>query len=217
MKTLFLLFKILSLITGAAALQGVIPAKYAPLAVLVFALASTLKDIVIWIGDWLDDGQINKSFQPDKDSTPPPASGASTAGRVTGLLVSLGVAGLLFGCAAIQPGSRAVVVRAEQSISVANATFDSAVRIDNANRAFFRTNAPAFHEFCEWLRRPVTLAPLTNSLPRGLAICQSANAVKLAYKRTNSTNDYAALINSLAVVEAATAQAQKFILQTSTK
>ena len=61
-----------------------------------------------------------------------------------------------------------MVVRAEQSITIANATFDSAVKIDNANRSFFRTNAPAFHQFCEWLRTPVVMPPLTNAEPRGL-------------------------------------------------
>ena len=152
------------------------------------------------------------------NSTPPAATGvpAKSGGATAGLF--LFAASLLLihatGCAGIAPGQRAVVVRAEQSITIANSTFDAAVHIDAGNRAFYRTNAPAFHEFCEWLRTPVVLSPLTNSLPRGVAICSSADVVKNAYKQTSGTNEYVALINSLAVVEAATAEAQKFILAT---
>lgn len=53
--------KVLSVVTGAAAYQDLIPAKFAPVAVLVFALASTLKDTVRVVRDYLDDGQLNKS------------------------------------------------------------------------------------------------------------------------------------------------------------
>jgi len=54
----------LSLISGLAAYAEVIPAKFLPIAALVFALASTLKDIVITIGDYMDDKQLNQSFKP---------------------------------------------------------------------------------------------------------------------------------------------------------
>lgn len=64
MKTILLLTKILSVITGAAAYADAIPPKFAPIAVLVFALASTSKDALIKIGDWLDDRKINGSFKP---------------------------------------------------------------------------------------------------------------------------------------------------------
>lgn len=53
--------KILSVVTGAAAYSDLIPAKFAPIAALVFALASTLKDVVRTIRDYADDGQLNKS------------------------------------------------------------------------------------------------------------------------------------------------------------
>ncbi|MDD5139385.1 MAG: hypothetical protein PHY43_03875 [Verrucomicrobiales bacterium] len=143
---------------------------------------------------------------------------ASSGGGMAALLLALALPSLLFtGCTSLDPGSRAVVVRAEQSITVANATFDAAVHIDDANTAFFRTNAPAFHRFCEWLRTPVLMVPLTNIYPRGIAIVSSADAVKNAYKSTNSTNDYALLISSLAVVESVTVEAQKFITETSTQ
>lgn len=153
---------------------------------------------------------------PKPASPPANISGGSSAG--TAILLMLAVASFAFvGCRSLDPGARAVVVRAEQSITVANASFDSAIHIDAANRSFFKTNAPAFHQFCEWLRTPVVMLPLTNSLPRGLAIVTSANAVKNRYKATNSTNDYALLISSLAVVETVTVEAQKFITQTTTQ
>ena len=146
-------------------------------------------------------------------SSPPKTDGGSSAGGIAAILAALGVASFLLvgtGCASVTSGQSSVVVRAEQSISLANATFDAAVHIDDANRAFFKTNLPAFHLFCEWLRAPV------NGTPRGIAIVTSADAVKETYKRTRSTNDYAILISSLAVVESATVQAQQFIAQTAT-
>ena len=146
-------------------------------------------------------------------ASPPNPNGGSSAGGTAAILAALGVASLLLigtGCASVTPGQSSVVVRAEQSISLANATFDAAVHIDDANRAFFKTNLPPFHIFCESLRAPV------NGTPRGIAIVTSADAVKETYKRTRSTNDYAILISSLAVVDSATAEAQKFIAQTAT-
>ena len=65
MKTLSLIFKFLSVITGFAAYTNVIPLKYAAVAALVFAVASTLKDLVIKIGDWMDDHKLNGSYKPD--------------------------------------------------------------------------------------------------------------------------------------------------------
>ena len=63
MKAITTSLKVLSLITGLAAYSDVIPAKFAPIAVFVFALASTAKDIFIKVGDYLDDKQINGSFK----------------------------------------------------------------------------------------------------------------------------------------------------------
>lgn len=143
-------------------------------------------------------------------SAPPSASGgASKAGGVAALFIALGLASYTCGCATMSKGADPVVVRAEQSISLANSTFDLAVHLDNADRALSQSKAPAFHSFCEWLRTPVIIAPLTNSFPRGLAIVRSADTVKQTYESTHSTNDYAILVSSLAVVESATAQAQQ--------
>lgn len=62
MKTITTTVKVLSLIAGLSAYAGAIPAKLMPYAVLTFAAASSLKDVVITVGDWLDDKQLNKSY-----------------------------------------------------------------------------------------------------------------------------------------------------------
>lgn len=143
-------------------------------------------------------------------SSPPSGSGgASKAGGIAALLVALGVASCALGCAPLQKNADPIVVRAEQSIAIANSTFDTVVHLDQADRNLSAAKAPKFHAFCEWLRTPVIIAPLTNSFPRGLAIVRSADLVKEKYKSTRSTNDYALLISSLAVVESATVQAQQ--------
>ncbi len=64
MKTVTTLLKILSVVTGLVSYQGMIPEKYLPIALFVFAIASTLKDLVAKIGDYLDDHKMNGSFKP---------------------------------------------------------------------------------------------------------------------------------------------------------
>ena len=133
---------------------------------------------------------------------------------IKGILPALIAIACIFasGCASLDPNARAVVVRAEQSIAVANSTMNAVVHIDNANRKFFETNAPGFHQFCEWLRAPVIIPPLTNDTPRGIALVKSADAVKNAYKKSNAPGDYADLVSALAAIEAATAQAQGWLI-----
>lgn len=63
MKTITLLVKITTAIGAIAAYNDVIPAKFAPIAALLFMSASTLKDFALKIGDWMDDKQINGSFK----------------------------------------------------------------------------------------------------------------------------------------------------------
>ena len=53
--------KVLAVLTGLAAYQDVIPAKFLPVAGLVFAVASSLKEVVRVVRDWSDDGQLNNS------------------------------------------------------------------------------------------------------------------------------------------------------------
>lgn len=55
--------KVLSVIGGLAAYSDIIPAKYLPLAGIIFAAASAAKDLFVKAGDLLDDGQANNSFK----------------------------------------------------------------------------------------------------------------------------------------------------------
>mgnify|MGYP003353792661 CR=1 FL=1 len=52
--------KLLGFITGL----GAIPFVPAPTGILIFAAASTLKEVVKFAGDLIDDGQKNDSFKP---------------------------------------------------------------------------------------------------------------------------------------------------------
>ena len=52
-----------SVVTGLAAYNDLVPAKYAAIAAIVFAGASILKDTVNRIGDLLDDGIKNDSWK----------------------------------------------------------------------------------------------------------------------------------------------------------
>lgn len=63
LKVLSWIGKVAGLVAGCAAYANMIPAKYAGLGVIVFGLASILKDTVNRIGDFLDDGQYNQSFK----------------------------------------------------------------------------------------------------------------------------------------------------------
>lgn len=64
MKIVTTIFKVVSFVTGLAAYNDMIPAKFAPISILVFALASIAKDAVRVIGDWMDDKQLNQSYKP---------------------------------------------------------------------------------------------------------------------------------------------------------
>lgn len=56
--------KVASIITGLAAYSHVIPERFAPVALIAFAIVSAIKDAAISAGDIADDGQRNNSFKP---------------------------------------------------------------------------------------------------------------------------------------------------------
>jgi hypothetical protein len=119
------------------------------------------------------------------DPTPP------TTGAKATLLFMLGCLGLMLGCAALQPGADPIVVRTEQAEQGAKATFDLVLNAEggtSANRLFWMSNAPAFHNFCEDLRRPVMLG--TNTYPKCIAAIISLESIKENYKsgRANSND-----------------------------
>jgi hypothetical protein len=92
------------------------------------------------------------------------------------------------GCAPLQPGADPIVVRTEQAETVGKAAFDLILHVDNGNRSFFATNAPPFHEFCDWLRVPQTIEG-TNTQPRVVALILSLDDVKLDYQRGLTTSN----------------------------
>lgn len=63
LKILSWSLKVLAVLGGGAAYMHMIPEKWGAIAVLVFGLASILKDTVNRIGDLLDDGKANQSFK----------------------------------------------------------------------------------------------------------------------------------------------------------
>jgi hypothetical protein len=123
-----------------------------------------------------------------------------------GLIVLISLAA----CAHLDKGADPIVVRAEQSASVAAATFDTFLKIDNSNRDFFRTNLPPFHGFAEYLRAPIVVNG-TNLLPRGLAFVISLQSVKQAYKGGTATSNV--LVTAIAVLESSVSVAQNLIAQ----
>lgn len=114
---------------------------------------------------------------------------------------------ILIGCAALQPGADPVIVRAQQVEESGKATFDFVLRLDSADRGFWRTNAPAFHNFCEWLREPQGVLDTTNIilLPRCSAMILSLDNLRRDYKASKVSSNI--LLQSIAVLESVTVQA----------
>jgi hypothetical protein len=127
------------------------------------------------------------------------------------LLIALAVSLILPACKTIT--GNPIIIRAEQTETITLATFDAMLKIDDSNRAFYKSNLPQFHDFCEWLRVLIKVNQ-TNSMPRGAALCYSLNQVKLAYKSGLTTSN--AVITAIAATESALAQAQNWLSQINT-
>lgn len=109
-------------------------------------------------------------------------------------------AAVIVGCASLQPGADPLVVRAEQLETTANASFQLVVDVDNSDRGFWITNAPAFHNFAEWLRAPVPVAG-NPSEPRGLGFILLVDAFKLTYQANHSqSNQLSSALDNLSLV-----------------
>lgn len=126
----------------------------------------------------------------------PPRPEAPVIPRAAGMIAFfLGVL-FLAGCARLQPGASPIVVRTEQLEKSAKATFDLVLGADNRRREFFKTNAPAFHGFCEWLRQPLPVDG--RNYPRAAALIKNVSNVKLAFKTGRaSSNDVVTVITTL--------------------
>lgn len=110
------------------------------------------------------------------------------------------------GCATLAPGADPLVVRTEQVQSIAGPGIDFVLHFDNADRGFWRTNAPPFHNFCEWLRTPI---PYTNgtTLPRAILMQVNVDDLKQAYKFSKTSGNSNALYTALGTLSAALNQA----------
>ena len=136
--------------------------------------------------------------------------------KITCLIgLALVLAGVFIGCASLQKGADPIVVRAEQVETVAASAFDTVVILDNSNRGFWQTNAPAFHLFAEWLRTPITIES-TNSMRRGLAMVKLVDDAKLIYVSNASQSNI--LNQAISDLQIAVTQAQAWstIIQTPT-
>lgn len=124
------------------------------------------------------------------------------------LMLTAILAGFVTACAPLQPGADPVVVTIERTGTTAKGTFDAILNIDNSNRAFFRTNTPGLHNFCEWLRQPQTVDE-TNTLPRSAAMLVSLDDVKLAYKAGRASSNE--VFTVLTTVTSAESQASSWM------
>ncbi len=121
----------------------------------------------------------------------------------------------LAGCVQLQPGADPLVVRAEQLETTATASFDLVVSVDGSERAFWATNAPAFHQFAEWLRTPIMETPNPNER-RGLALILQLDDAKAQYLINKSSSN--ALLKAISDLSFAESQASAWatIIKTPT-
>lgn len=120
---------------------------------------------------------------------------------------------LVGGCATILPGNDPLVVETERVLTIGQGTFELVTTIDDANRSFWKTNAPPFHEFVEWLRTKITLNE-TNIVRRGPGMLQSLNNVKIEYKQHKASSN--AVYTVLATVQSALNEAQTWLATVNT-
>lgn len=131
-----------------------------------------------------------------------------------GILILWSIVLVFVGCATLQPGADPLVVRAQQLETTADASFQLVVSVDNSDRGFWRTNAPAFHNFAEWLRTPVPTASNPNE-PRGLGMILLVDADVLAYRANKSQSNI--LISAISDLSLVAAQAQAWSAIVSAK
>lgn len=134
------------------------------------------------------------------------SSGVADAAKA--LLVLAIPGALLFGCAHLQSGADPFVVRVEQAQTVAAPSFDLVLRVDQANRPFWKTNAPEFHKLCEWLRTPVPYS--SSNIQRVLAIQANVSDLKIRYKSSKTPENSNLLWSAWAVLDEAGKQANSW-------
>lgn len=112
---------------------------------------------------------------------------------------------VVVGCAILQPGSDPLVVRTEQTLTLANGTFDFVLHTENVNRSFWKTNAPAFANFCDWLRTPIPYGG--SNVARCVEMQLNVDDLKLAYKAAKTAGNSNALFSAWGTLNAAVSQA----------
>lgn len=110
------------------------------------------------------------------------------AGRVAVFFFCLCLFGTGMTCRPLDPGADPLVVRVEQASTLGKQTVQTLFNIDHADRGFWKTNAPAFHNFVNGLRQPQVIEG-TNTLPRGYAILWSLQDVKNDYKLNRASSN----------------------------
>ena len=115
---------------------------------------------------------------------------------------------LVVGCASLTPGADPLVVRVEQTETAAGATFDMVLHVDAADRGFWKTNAPAFHQFCEWLRTPMNYK--TNVVARCVELQFNVDDLKLSYQASKTTGTSNSLYSAWMVLNTAFSQASSW-------
>lgn len=111
------------------------------------------------------------------------------------------------GCATLQPGADPIVVHAEQVEKTASSTITLLFELDDADRGFWKTNAPALHRYVEWLRQPQRAG--TNTLARGYAMVWNLNEVKNSYKASKVNSN--ALYSTIITLDSAVTQSLSWI------
>ncbi len=128
-----------------------------------------------------------------------------------GLFFLLLVLVIAAGCAALDAGEDPFVVRTEQSLQSAKGGFDFVLQTDDADRGFWQTNLPAFHEFCESLRVKQE-APLRNggttNIARCYAILLQVDKVKREYIAAKSATSSNVVFTTLLTLDSMLTQAK---------
>lgn len=135
-------------------------------------------------------------------------------GRMGRMGISLMVVAMLAGwsgCSTLAPGADPVEVRAEQVEGLFADTADLFLKLEYENIDYCRTNLPDVHKAAEFLRQPVTLG--TNVWPRDIAMVQSFDATRRAYKSNRTSENKASLIAGLSALEEALRQIQSQVAQ----
>jgi hypothetical protein len=126
------------------------------------------------------------------------ASGVANKAGLAAVL-AFGLAAGVTGCAKLAAGADPLVVRTEQTETLAYNTFDTFLKLDDtamANAGVSNAWAKGAHPFAAYLRQPVGSG--TNAVPFGIAAILSVDQIKLAYEAgASSSNALATAVNTL--------------------